>query len=444
MADKLSDKSKDYIYDLVVVGGGAAGIFGAIIAAEKNPNLNILVLEANSHPLGKVKISGGGRCNVTHACFDPVTLSQNYPRGFRSLRSSFNRFQPENMMQWLNQKGIELKIESDYRIFPASNSSATIIDCFLDLINQYDIKLWCNQKVKNIQVERIDQNNSPNDSKIFLIELENKTNQSSNTNTQIIKAHQILLTTGSHRSGYQLAVNLGHQIIAPVPSLFTLQIKDTALHQLAGISIQNVAISLKMPPQIKIHRDAKLTQKGIILITHWGMSGPAILKLSAWAARELAMTNYQCQLLVNWLPDLKNQDLEKIFQQAKLDSPKRLVRNFCPLELPLRLWEYLVNKCNLAEKRYTELSTKAIQEIINRLINDQYIITGKGVFKDEFVTCGGINLSEIDFKTMESKYCKNLYFAGEILDIDGVTGGFNFQNAWTTGWIAAHSIAAYS
>ena len=431
----MTGKIQDFIYDLVVVGGGAAGIFSAIIAAENKPDFKILVLETNSKPLGKVKISGGGRCNVTHACFDPITLSQNYPRGFRSLRSSFSRFQPENMVQWLNQKGIKLKTEPDGRIFPVSNSSETIIDCFMDLVNQYQIRLWCDQKVVSI-----DQNPQINDNEkdVFRINLESK--RQGSPNHQLIITHRVLLATGSHPSGYKLAAKLGHKIIDPVPSLFTLQIKDSQLHELAGVSVPNAIIRLQMPPQVKISRDAKLEQQGIVLMTHWGMSGPAILRLSAWAAKELALGNYQGKLLVNWVPDLTYEACQNILQQAKTDAPKRLVRNFCPLELPLRLWEYLVTKINIADKRYIELSPKAIQEIINVIRNDQYAINGKGIFKDEFVTCGGINLSEVDFKTMESKLCQNLYFAGEILDIDGITGGFNFQNAWNTGWIAAQAM----
>jgi predicted Rossmann fold flavoprotein len=342
------------------------------------------------------------------------------------------------MMQWLNQKGIELKTEADNRIFPTSNSSATIIDCFLDLINQYNIKLWCDQKVKNIQLERIDQNNSPNNSKTFLIQLENKTNQSSNTNTQIIKAHQILLTTGSHRSGYQLAVNLGHQIIAPVPSLFTLQIKDTALHQLAGISIQNVAISLKMPPQIKIHRDAKLTQKGIILITHWGMSGPAILKTSAVAARVLAEKNYYFNLLVQWLADVSEAEVKSSFAELRSSSGKQFILNSYPFDLPKRLWQYLAQAAGVTEgMRWGDMPAVVQNKLINSLLRDTYGVQGKTTFKEEFVTCGGIATNEVDGLTMESKLVSNLYFAGEILDVDGVTGGFNFQHAWSSGYIAA-------
>ncbi len=435
----MSSNSQDFSYDLVVIGGGAAGIFGAIVVAENNPNFKILVLEANSKPLGKVRVSGGGRCNVTHACFDPILLSQNYPRGFRSLPSLFTRFQPHNMIQWLNQKGVELKIEADGRIFPVSNSSETIINCFLDLMEKYQIKLWCNQKVINIHRN---QESTPNNSESFSLTLENKSHQS--LSTQLIKSNYIFLATGSHPSGYKLAVNLGHKIINPVPSLFTLQVKDTQLHELAGISVSNALVHLQVPNNIKVNRDAKLEQKGIILITHWGLSGPAILKLSAWAAKELAASNYQGKLIVNWLPDLSHEDCQMILQQAKVNSLKRLVRNFCPVELPSRLWEYLITKINLIDKRYAELSSKMIQEIINVLKNDQYIINGKGIFKDEFVTCGGIALNEIDFKTMGSKLCPNLYFAGEILDIDGVTGGFNFQNAWTTSWIAAQAVAHYN
>lgn len=410
--------------EVIVIGGGAAGFFGAITCATANPFVKVTLLEAARQPLAKVRISGGGRCNVTHHCFDPAQLVHNYPRGGKALRGAFSRFQPKDTVAWFESRGVPLKTEADGRMFPVTDNSETIINCFLQEAKKAGVNLRVGTAVKKItKLESI----ADSASKRFAIEFKNG---------EIVKCDRVLIATGSNPLGYRWAKNLGHNIESPVPSLFTFNIKDNRLQDLAGVSVDNVRVSL-------LSNDKnKLEQTGALLITHWGISGPAILKLSAWGARILAENNYRLSLQINWLPQYNQETLKEHLLLKKTEIAKKKIISYCPLYLPKRLWQSLINYLDISEEKiWTELSKKELNKLVNELIKGTYKIEGKGVFKEEFVTCGGVNIKEINFKTMESKICPGLYFAGEILDIDGVTGGFNFQSAWTTGWLAGKAMA---
>ncbi len=403
----MSNKSQ-----VVVVGGGAAGFFGAINCAIKNPRLSVTILEASKNTLSKVKISGGGRCNVTHNCFNVSDLVTYYPRGGRELRGAFSRFQPQDTIDWFTSRGVKLKTESDGRMFPVTNDSQTIVDCLTQTAHQLGIQVITQAPVKEI---------TKSESGFNLLLKSGK----------IIEAKHLLLATGSNPIGYQWAKKLGHTITSPVPSLFTLKINDTRLADLAGISSQHVEV------KINLKKGKKLHQQGALLVTHWGISGPAILKLSAWGARFLNESKYQSSLTINWLPNYNPESIKEILLQAKSQVKKQKIINYNQLEIPKRLWQNLVKySLDNSDKIWADLSKKELEKLAIELTNSQYKIQGKGVFKEEFVTCGGVKLKEVNFQTMMSKICPNLHFAGEILDIDGVTGGFNFQNAWTTGWLA--------
>jgi hypothetical protein len=409
----------DPILQIIVIGGGAAGFFGAIACANANPNVRVTLLEAARQPLAKVRISGGGRCNVTHHCFDAVRLVQNYPRGGKALRGAFTRFQPKDTIAWFEARGVRLKTESDGRMFPVTDDSETIVNCLLQAAKNVGIKLRTGVSVVDVRKQEKPRK--------FEVELKNG---------EILKCDRLLIATGSNRFGYHWAKNLGHTIEPPVPSLFTFNIKDPRLQNLAGISVDNVRVRLLETGQ------TKLEQTGALLITHWGVSGPAILKLSAWGARILHDNNYTLPLQINWLPQYNQETLRQYLSEIKIEISKKKIFSYCPVDLPKRLWQNLINFLNIDQhKSWAELGKKELNQLVQELIQGRYQITGKGVFKEEFVTCGGVNLKEINFKTMESKICLGLYFAGEILDIDGVTGGFNFQSAWTTGWIAGNGMA---
>jgi predicted Rossmann fold flavoprotein len=417
---------------VVIIGGGPAGIFAAIHCAQLNPKLTVMVLEGGRFLLSKVKISGGGRCNVTHHCFDPKELVQYYPRGGQALRGPFSRFQPQDTIAWFAQQGVMLKTEADGRMFPITDDSQTIIDCLIDSAIRAGVKLYTNSKVT--AVNKINQG--------FQIELKNgrikecdRVSATEGDRVGAIEGDRLLIATGSNPSGYHFAKHLGHQIQSPVPSLFTFTIPDPRLADLAGLSVETVTLTLN---SVK----PKLTQTGPLLITHWGLSGPAVLKLSASGAKVLSEHNYRTPLVINWLPPEHPDSLRKKFLQIKQEIPKKQLNSFCPFNLPKRLWQRLVELSGINVKTtWAELSNSAIQRLSQELTQGSFLIQGKGVFKEEFVTCGGINLKEINFKTMESKICPGLYFAGEVLDIDGVTGGFNFQSAWTTGWLAGQSLS---
>jgi predicted Rossmann fold flavoprotein len=398
--------------EIAIIGGGAAGFFAAIAAAERYPRGSIALIEASQQPLGKVKISGGGRCNVTHACFDPAALVQFYPRGQRALRGAFSRFQPQDTVAWFTQRGVQLKTEADGRMFPVSDSSQTIIDCLVRSAEDAGVKIWTGTTIT--QIDQTPQG----------FRLSNKTGN-------IWQVDRLLLATGSNATGYRWAKQLGHTIEPIVPSLFTLKITDPRLADLAGVAVKMATVSLV--------GDKKLTQTGPVLITHWGLSGPATLKLSAWAARFLHDQGYRGQLLVNWLPEITADKLRNMMLAVKTQIPQKSIHGNCPLVLPQRLWISLLNYCEI-DGLWAGLSNKKLDRLLQELQRGTFSITGKSAFKEEFVTCGGVKLGEIDFKTMASKICPGLYFAGEIIDVDGVTGGFNFQNAWTTGWLAGNSI----
>ena len=408
-----------------VIGGGAAGFFGAIAAAAANPKAQVLLFEAGRETLAKVKISGGGRCNVTHSCFEPANLVQYYPRGGKVLRGVFSRFQPKDTIAWFTDRGVTLKTESDGRLFPTTNDSGTIVDCLMDEADRVRVKVNTSAGVKSVQREGSG----------FSIEMRSG---------EIIQCDRILLATGSSAQGYQMARELGHSLIPTVPSLFTFNVRDRRLEGLAGVSVPEAIVKLQ-PANLGANSgesgSAKLEQSGPLLVTHWGLSGPAVLKLSAWGARTLHEHHYKSTLTVNWLPQSKPEGLRAELMKVKTQLAKKSVGPNCPVILPRRLWESLITAAGIpSELRWSDVSKVMLNTLLKELLQGEYAITGKGIFKDEFVTCGGVDLKEVDFKTMESRICPGLYFAGEVLDIDGVTGGFNFQSAWSTGWIAGQAI----
>jgi len=402
-------------FDIIIVGGGAAGFFAAINIVEKNPKLKVAILERGADVLQKVRISGGGRCNVTHACFEPNELVKFYPRGEKELRGPFHQFSSGDTIEWFENHGVELKIEADGRMFPVSNSSQTIIDCFLQATQKLGIAVLTGQSVQSIfNIEIADQ-------KLWKIE----------TQTEKYLTEKLILATGSNPKIWEMLQNFGHAVVNPVPSLFTFNIKDSRIKELPGVA----ALAT-----VKV-KDSKLESTGPLLITHWGMSGPAILKLSAWGARILNDKNYQFTIFVNWLNDEDTATVEKKLKELKQEHAKKSVSKKSPFELTNRLWESLVLASGIeAETKWADLSKTQLQNLASQLTNGTFQVNGKSTFKEEFVTAGGIDLKEINFKTMESKLHNNLYFAGEIVNIDAITGGFNFQNAWTSGFIVANAI----
>lgn len=398
-------------YDILIIGGGAAGFFTAINIAENNPKLKIAILERGKEVLTKVKISGGGRCNVTHACFIPNDLVKFYPRGEKELKGPFHQFCSGDTIEWFEKHGVELKIEEDGRMFPVSDSSQTIIDCFLSAAKKSGIDILTGQSVQSL--------------------FKGDGYWKVDTNQQSFKCDKLVMATGSNPKMWEMMEVLGHTIEAPVPSLFTFNIKDVRIKDLMGLSART---------SVKV-KDSKLKASGPLLITHWGMSGPGILRLSAWGARELAAKNYQFTLQVNWLHETDFEETLDTLKELKDENAKKLVVKFCPFEFPKRLWESLVTASGIsADTKWADLSKKQLTDLANQLTNGQFQVNGKSTFKEEFVTAGGIHLKEIDFKTMQSKLHDNLYFAGEILNIDAITGGFNFQNAWTGGFLVAKAI----
>jgi predicted Rossmann fold flavoprotein len=404
---------------IVVIGGGAAGFFGAIACAKANPNAEVTLLEASRQPLAKVLISGGGRCNVTHACFLPEELVQNYPRGAKALRGALTRFGPQDTVAWFAAAGVYLKTEADGRMFPVTNNSETIVECLIKAVATFGVKLRMGTPVTS--VKRIAADGG------FDVVLKSGETR---------KCDRLLMATGSSLIGYKIVRELGHQVEPPVPSLFTFNIVDQKLRDLAGVSVN--------PAQLRLSGGGKsqLQQTGPLLITHWGLSGPAVLKLSAWGARILHESRYQARLLINWLPDLHQEQVREKVLAVKDEWGKKAIALHRGVDLPHRLWQYIIGRAGIAtEDRWAEISSKTLNQLVQELTQGEYLISGKGAFKEEFVTCGGINLKEVNFKTMESRLVPGLYFAGEILDIDGVTGGFNFQSAWTTGYLAGLAMA---
>jgi hypothetical protein len=422
---------------VIVIGGGAAGFFSAIACAENHPHTQVTLLEAGRQPLTKVRISGGGRCNVTHACFDPAALVQNYPRGSKALRGAFTRFQTQDTVDWFTRRGVPLKTEPDGRMFPTTDNSETIIECLMQAAAKAGVKVRTNAAVASVSVRGEERGArsegsfphsplpTPHSPK-FEVELKSG---------EVLECDRLLLATGSNAAGYRMARSLGHQIEPTVPSLFTFNILDKSLRELAGVSVNPVHLRLLTDNK------AKLEQTGALLITHWGLSGPAVLKLSAWGARVLHDCHYQAKLFVNWLPGLDREALKQQILAVKTAQGKKAIASYRGVNLPHRLWQYLIVRAGITpEDRWAGISNKAIERLIQEIAQAEYSIQGKGVFKEEFVTCGGVNLKEVDFKTMQSRLVPGLYFAGEILDIDGVTGGFNFQSAWTTAWLAGQAM----
>jgi predicted Rossmann fold flavoprotein len=404
---------------VMIVGGGAAGFFAAITCAEANPNLRVEVLEKGREFLTKVRISGGGRCNVTHACFEPRELTTRYPRGELELIGPFQRFHANDTLEWFGARGVRLKTEEDGRVFPVSDNSMTIVDCLLGAARAAGVhmRLGC-------EVERLTLN--PESEERFELALKGG---------EKLTCARVLLATGGCRAlaAGQLAASVGHRIEPPVPSLFTFQIDAPWLRALAGTSVTDVHLTV---PSLR------RSERGPLLVTHWGLSGPAVLRLSAWAARELHAVGYQFVLRVNWRPALTRAALASEFQARRVSQGARQLVNTPLAPLSARLWEALVLASGLTrETRWAALSKAQQHRLLEQLTATDFTVTGKSLNKDEFVTCGGVRLDEVNFRTMESRLCPGLHFAGELLDIDGITGGFNFQSAWTTGWLAGSAIA---
>jgi predicted Rossmann fold flavoprotein len=402
---------------LVVIGGGAAGFFCAVNAARMNPNLEVTLVEKTNKLLSKVKVSGGGRCNVTHACFSIADIIKKYPRGASFLKKAFHHFFTTDTVNWFIERGVVLKTEDDGRMFPVTNTSQTIIDCLMKEANKYKVEVLMNAEVKQLAAGN----------KQFAVEF---------ANGKIVEADFICIASGGYPKSLQFEwlKNLGHTIEEPVPSLFTFNMPGNAITALMGVVAENVSVKIM---------GTKLAEQGPLLITHWGMSGPAILKLSAWGARELAISNYHFAIMINWLSEYNENTLREKMQQLRFTIATQKIINRNPFGLPSRLWEYLLQQSSVnADLRWADLPAAAQNKLIKNLCAQEFEVKGKTTFKEEFVTSGGIDLNEIDYNTMQSKIQPNLFFAGEVINVDGLTGGFNFQNAWTTGWIAAKAIGS--
>lgn len=402
---------------LIVVGGGAAGFFCAVNAARLNPGLEVIILEKSNKLLSKVKVSGGGRCNVTHACYSIADMIKKYPRGASFLKKAFHHFFTTDTITWFAEKGVALKTENDGRMFPVTNSSQTIIDCLMKEANTYGVGIQKNKEVKEIH-------SSAGTWNLIL------------KDDVAIPADFICIASGGYPKilQYDWLKKSDHSIEEPVPSLFTFNMPGNSITGLMGVVVENA--------QVKIIA-SKLSENGPLLITHWGMSGPAVLKLSAWGARVLAKNNYHFSILVNWIPDFNENSLREKMQKLRFELAVQKIVNRNPFALPNRLWEYLLVQSGIhPDLRWADLPAREQNKLIKNLCAGEFMVKGKTTFKEEFVTAGGIDLSEIDFNTMQSKKHPGLYFAGEIINVDGITGGYNFQNAWTTGWIAAKAIAS--
>lgn len=401
---------------LIVIGGGAAGFFCAVNAARLNPLLKVIIVEKSNKVLSKVKASGGGRCNVTHACFEISELVKRYPRGQNFLKKAFHWFNTNDTIKWFEDRGVPLKTENDGRMFPVTNDSQTIIDCLIREANKYNIEILFHTEVKAIHKTEAG----------FLLE----------TGSTKLMADFLCIACGGYPKATQFEwlKQMGHTIEDPVPSLFTFNIPNNSITALMGISVEKATVKVQ---------SSKLTETGPILITHWGLSGPAVLKLSAWGAKELAQLQYDFSITVNWLPGYNENSLRTEWQHLRNQHATQKIGTKNPFDLPNRLWLYMLDLCAISnDLRWTDLSAALQNKLIKILTGQSFAVKGKTTFKEEFVTCGGVKLSEIDVNTMQSKLMPDLFFAGEVMDIDGITGGFNFQNAWTSGWIAAKHIAA--
>jgi predicted Rossmann fold flavoprotein len=401
--------------NFTILGGGAAGIFAAITAAQHAPHARVIVLEKTRQLLAKVKISGGGRCNVTHSAFDPKLLVQHYPRGNKELLGPFHQFQPKDTIAWFLDRRVRLKTEEDGRMFPTTDSSETITSCLLAEARRLHVDIRLEQKIRRVE-KKEDR---------FLITFDDE---------QSLLSDKLLIATGSSPQGHEIARSLSHTIIPPVPSLFTFNVPSSPLLDLSGIAVPDAIIRIE---------GTSLKQRGPILITHWGFSGPAALKLSAWAARELHECHYQADLAIQWIPDQTGEQIEKTLLTLKRNKPQKSIENEPPFKLPQNLWRRLVLLSGISESTpLSRVSDAQLKHLAKLCTSHLFKVEGKTTYKQEFVTCGGVFLKEIDFKRMESRLVKDLYFSGEVLDIDGVTGGFNFQHAWTSGWIAGRAMAS--
>lgn len=401
---------------LIVIGGGAAGFFCAVNAARMKPDLEVIVIEKSNKLLSKVKVSGGGRCNTTHACFEIPELAKKYPRGQQFLKKAFHYFNTTDTNQWFADRKVELVAEADGRMFPATNDSQTIINCLLNEADKYGVKVFMQTEIKVIEKKE-------NQFVLF------------SANGKEFLADDLCIACGGFPKAvmFDWLVKLGHTIELPVPSLFTFNMPGNKISDLMGLSVPMATVKIM---------GTKLVEQGPLLITHWGMSGPVILKLSAWGARILADKSYQFTIMVNWLSNDTEQGLRESWHNLRNELAAQKMANKNPFGIPNRLWNYLLNLSEIKEEtRWADLPSKEQNKLIKNLTAGEFAVNGKTTFKEEFVTCGGIKLNEIDPNTMQSKKVDHLFFAGEIMDIDGVTGGFNFQNAWTSGWIAANAIS---
>jgi predicted Rossmann fold flavoprotein len=414
---------------LIVIGGGAAGFFCAVTAARLNPGLQVTILEKTSKLLSKVKVSGGGRCNVTHACFDIAEMSKQYPRGSHFVKKTFHQFFTTDIIQWFEERGVKLKTETDGRMFPVSDSSQTIIDCLTKEADRFNVEIRMKSEVRSL---RYDNNR-------FQLNISDFGPPTSDSRP--LTCDFVCIACGGYpkSSMFDWLRQLGHTIEEPVPSLFTFNMPGNPVTKLMGVSVENAKVKILNPIAI----GSKLQAEGPLLITHWGLSGPAILRLSAWGARELAMSNWKFTVVIHWLPVFTEQKLAEKIKSFRVDIASNRVSNKNLFGLPQRLWEFLLEHSDInQETRWADLSTKQQNKFIKNLSACEFNVNGKTTFKEEFVTAGGIKLSEADANTMMSKKVPDLFFAGEILDVDGITGGFNFQHAWTSGFIAGKSIAS--
>lgn len=414
MEDKIKSGKR-----LLVIGGGAAGFFCAVNAARMNPALKVTLVEKSSKLLSKVKVSGGGRCNVTHACFDRDEMIRRYPRGSKFLKKAFHEFFTTDTIDWFRQRSVMLKTETDGRMFPETNSSQTIIDCLLREANQYRIEILMNREVKKIEQHK----------EVFHLEY-------ANGETDV--ADYVCVACGGYPKAIQFEwlQAMGHTIEAPVPSLFTFNMPANPITELMGVVAESAVVKII---------GTKLQEQGPLLITHWGISGPVILKLSAWGARELASLQWKFEILINWLSNYNEQSFRDLLQETRFANASLKIYGKNPFGLPARLWEFLLQQSGInVDTRWADLPAKEQNKLAKNVCQFNATVSGKTTFKEEFVTAGGIKLSEIDASTMMSKRIPNLFFAGEIMDVDGITGGFNFQHAWTSGYVAARTIARLS
>lgn len=404
------------IWDVIVAGGGPAGFFAAIRCAELNPKLKVLIIEKASQTLGKVLISGGGRCNVTHACFEPAQLITFYPRGGNELRGAFSKFQPKDTAEWFEARNVKLKTESDGRMFPITDDARTIADCLRQSAKEAGVSVQTGMNLLKVEKD---------EGSGFRLKVRKE------AQVFYLQTKKLLIATGGDRAMLANIAELGHTIVEPVPSLFTFNIKDKRIDGLAGVSVEHAALKMDT-----------VKAQGALLITHWGLSGPAALRCSAWGARILFEKNYRSPLLINWLADYTFESALEILQRNKdwkENAKKKVSSQPAFSQIPLRIWKQLTEF--VGDKNWGDVSKAELRKLAQELTAGEFMIQGKGIFKEEFVTCGGVSLKEVDFKTMQSRVADNLFFAGEVLDIDGITGGFNFQSSWTTGWLAGNALA---